>query len=60
MAKWVNTKNGDTITTEGSTYTITKNGVSITTDVSKWSISGELWIQNDIRAGYYTEFLLAD
>ena len=58
--KWKNINNGDTITAEGSTYTITRNGESITTDVSKWCPSGELWVQNDIKAGYYTEFLLAE
>jgi hypothetical protein len=58
--KWKNIKTGDTISTEGSTYTITKNGVSITTDVSKWCISGELWVRNDIRSGLYTEFFLEE
>ena len=57
MATWRNAK-GDTITTEGTKYTITRNGVEITTDVSKWHHSAELWIQNDIKSGYYTEFLL--
>lgn len=57
MAVWRNPK-GDTITTEGTTYTITRNGVAITTDISKWSHSAELWVKNDILAGHYTEFLL--
>jgi hypothetical protein len=60
MATWMNAKTGDTITTNGSTYTVTKNGESITTDVGKWCISGELWVKNDIRSGYYTEFLLKE
>jgi hypothetical protein len=58
--RWKNIKTGDTITTEGSTYTITRNGEAITTDVSKWCPSGELWVKNDILAGYYTEFLLEE
>jgi hypothetical protein len=57
MTVWKNGK-GDTITAEGTTYTVTRDGVAITTDISKWSHSSELWIQNDIKAGHYTEFLL--
>lgn len=57
MAVWKNPK-GDTITTEGATYTITRDGVAITTDISKWHHSAELWVKNDILAGHYTEFLL--
>ena len=60
MAIWKNAKTGDTITTEGSTYTVTRNGQAITTDISKWGISAELWIKRDIMSGYYTEFLLAE
>ena len=58
MAKWINIKTGDTIEAEGTCYTITRNGNAVTADVAKWCHSAELWIQNDIKAGYYTEFLL--
>jgi hypothetical protein len=55
MAKWVN-PNGDTITTNGSVYTITKNGYSSHCDISKWNDSAEKWIRNDIKSGYYSDF----
>jgi hypothetical protein len=58
MAIWKN-GNNDTISTDGTKYTITRNGVAITTDISKWHHSAELWIKNEIASGYYTEFLLA-
>ena len=57
MTVWKNPK-GDTIEAEGTTYTITRNGEAITTDVSKWHHSAAKWVENDILAGYYTEFLL--
>ena len=56
MAKWLN-KNGDTITTEGSTYIVTTNGKQRTADVSHWGArSATSWIEADIRAGYYSGF----
>ena len=55
MAKWTH-PNGDTITTDGSTYTVTRNGNAVTVDVAKWGHSAELWIKNDIKAGYYMGF----
>lgn len=48
--------NGDTIETDGSKYTVTKSGIAISADVSKWQSSAEVWIDADIRAGYYTGF----
>ena len=55
MKKWVNAK-GDTITTEGTIYTITKNGHASQCDVSRWSMTAEKWIRNDIASGYYSDF----
>jgi hypothetical protein len=55
MAKWVNAK-GDTITTNGTIYTITKNGHSSDCDVSRWAMTAEKWIRNDIASGYYSDF----
>jgi hypothetical protein len=57
MATWTH-PNGDTITTEGTTYTVTQNGVSRTVDVDKWTASAEQWMKNDIKDGYYTGFVL--
>ena len=55
MAKWAH-PNGDTITTDGTTYTITQNGVSRTADVGKWTQNAEQWMWNDIKDGYYMGF----
>jgi hypothetical protein len=55
MAQWKNA-NGDTITTNGTVYTITKNGYSSNCDVSRWSNDAEKWIRNDIKSGYYSDF----
>ena len=55
MSKWINAQ-GDTITTDGSVYTITRNGNPSRCDVSKWSSSAERWIRNDIKDGYYKGF----
>lgn len=58
MTVWTN-KQGDTIKAEGTTYTITREGVATTTDISKWHHSAAKWIQNDIKDGKYTGFILA-
>jgi len=55
MAKWVH-PNGDTITTDGSTYTVTQGGVSRTADVGRWTYSAEKHMVNDIKDGYYEGF----
>jgi hypothetical protein len=55
MAKWTH-PNGDTITTDGTTYTVTQNGVSRTADVGKWTHNAEQWMWNDIKDGYYMGF----
>lgn len=57
MATWTHS-NGDTITTEGATYAVTRNGVTIRTSVERWTYNAEQWINNDIKAGYYTGFVL--
>lgn len=57
MALWTHT-NGDTITTEGTTYTVTQNGVSRTVNVEKWTAHAEQWMKNDIKDGYYEGFTL--
>lgn len=57
MAQWIH-PNGDTITTEGTTYTITQGGVSRTADVGKWNRHAEEWMKNDIKDGYYEGFIL--
>ena len=57
---WKNAKTGDTISAEGTTYTVTRNGQAITSDISKWGISAEQWVKRDILSGYYTEFLLTE
>jgi hypothetical protein len=57
MATWTH-PNGDTITTEGTTYTVTQNGVSRTVDVERWTNNAERWMWNDIKEGYYMGFLL--
>ena len=56
MAQWKNA-NGDTITTSGTVYTITKNGHSSNCDVSRWNNDAEKWIRNDIKSGYYSDFI---
>ncbi len=56
MAKYLH-KNGDTIETEGTRYTVIVNGIVMTkADISKWSSNAEKWIDNDILAGYYDGF----
>ena len=55
MARWINA-DGDTIETNGATYTVTKNGISNIADISKWSSNAEKWIENDIKAGYYKNY----
>ena len=57
MAVWIH-PNGDTITTEGTTYTVTQNGVSRTVNVEKWTANAERWMKNDIKDGYYEGFVL--
>jgi hypothetical protein len=57
MATWTHS-NGDIIVTESTTYTVTRNGVTLTTNVERWTTSAEQWIANDIKAGYYTGFVL--
>jgi hypothetical protein len=57
MATWTH-PNGDTITTEGTTYTVTQNGVSRTVDVERWTSNAEKWMWNDIKDGYYMGFEL--
>jgi hypothetical protein len=57
MATWTH-PNGDTITTEGTTYTVTQNGISRTVDVEKWTANAEQWMKNDIKDGYYEGFVL--
>jgi len=57
MATWTH-PNGDTITTEGTTYTVTQNGISRTVDVEKWTANAEQWMKNDIKDGYYAGFVL--
>ena len=57
MATWTHS-NGDIIVTESTTYTVTRNGVTLTTNVERWTSSAEQWIANDIKAGYYTGFVL--
>lgn len=57
MATWTHT-NGDTIVTEGATYTVTRNGIAIKTSVELWTRYAEQWIANDIKAGYYKGFVL--
>lgn len=57
MATWIH-PNGDTITTEGATYTVTQNGVSRTVDVERWTTNAERWMWNDIKDGYYAGFVL--
>jgi hypothetical protein len=57
MAQWTH-PNGDTITTEGTTYTVTQNGVSRTVNVDKWTANAEQWMKNDIKDGYYEGFVL--
>jgi hypothetical protein len=57
MATWIH-PNGDTITTEGTTYTVTQNGVSRTVNVEKWTANAEQWMKNDIKDGYYADFVL--
>ena len=54
MAKYTH-PNGQTITTEGTRYTITSaNGnVTQTADISNWTDNAEKWIDNDIKAGLY-------
>lgn len=55
MSKWTH-PNGDTITTEGTTYTVTtQNGVRWA-NVGRWTLSARDWILNDIKAGYYQGF----
>jgi len=55
MAKWKH-PNGDTITTEGTVYTIVQNGIERTTDVGKWTHHAEQWVMNDIKNEYYAGF----
>jgi len=55
MAKWENA-NGDTITTEGTIYTIVKDGVERKADVSRWTNSAEKWIESDIKNDHYEGF----
>lgn len=57
MAQWTH-PNGDTITTEGTTYTVTQNGESRTVNVEKWTANAEQWMKNDIKDGYYQGFVL--
>jgi hypothetical protein len=57
MATWTHS-NGDIIVTESTTYTVTRKGVTLTTNVERWTTSAEQWIANDIKAGYYTGFVL--
>ncbi len=57
MATWIH-PNGDTITTEGTTYTVTQNGESRTVNVDKWTANAEQWMKNDIKDGYYAGFVL--
>jgi hypothetical protein len=55
MAKYIN-NNGDTIETDGMTYTITRNGVEQYFDLSHWKKNAEGHVDGDIRAGYYQGF----
>lgn len=55
MKQWKH-PNGDTITTEGTTYTVTQNGESRTVDVERWTQNAEVWMWNDIKDGYYQGF----
>jgi hypothetical protein len=57
MATWIH-PNGDTITTEGTTYTVIQNGIERTADVGKWTGNAERWMVNDIKEGYYAGFVL--
>ena len=58
MAKYTH-PNGQTITTEGTRYTITSaNGnVTQTADISNWTDDAERWIDNDIKAGLYDGYI---
>ena len=56
MAKWIH-PNGDTIVTEGTTYTITQNGVSRSADIERWGYNATQWMINDVKDGYYQGFI---
>lgn len=55
MSKWTH-PNGDTITTEGTKYTVTTRGTERRADVGRWTLSARDWILSDIKAGYYQGF----
>lgn len=56
MAKWIH-PNGDTIVTEGTTYTITQGGISRSADIGRWGYNATQWMINDVKDGYYEGFI---